>query len=293
MEKTFLLCGQTDSGKSTFAGHVLYLCGGFYDGNIDHDARKCKYSELVDTASGVLEHNKTKTVNHTDIDFVFNGKKYKLIDTPGHQIYIRQLAEGLFTFPLNAICLVISSIPKEFYAGFERGTVKEDMLLARSTGCPNLIVLFNKVDLDPPTDEMIELVTSYAKKLRYLQVKVLKISAFSDKNFDSFFECLDGLPEVKRSKLENVTGTKCKANMSFHTSEFITAGYRCNLHSPFGEHQIEIEKLIKNDSPQVMVKGSDPYCIEINFLNKTDYCIGAMIVLRSDTSTIGFGKIIG
>lgn len=297
---TFLLCGQTDAGKSTIAGHILYNSGYFSDPDcpytthipkdFEDSRRKSKYSELLDIVNGDIEDNKSKTVYYTELEFSYNGKRYTMIDTPGHQIYIRQLIEGLFSRPLDAICLVVSSIEKEFYESFERGTVKEDLLLARSTGCSTLFILFNKIDVNVPTNEMIEIITDYSKTLRYKNIKVLNISGYNGDNLMTF---LDRIPNsVQRVKNDTVhTSFTITTTVSMHTKDLCTAGYVCILHHSSGEYSVEIEQIKLKGKVVPWIKTTDPHEVKFTLKKSITYSPQDRIVLRNSTDTIGFGVI--
>jgi translation elongation factor EF-1alpha len=283
--KRFLLCGQTDSGKSTIAGHILYKCGYFDERRVISE-KKSKWSELLDEVNGELGANKSKTIYFTELEFEHNGSEYVMFDTPGHHIYIRQLVSGLFTTSLSAICLVVSSIQKEFVEGFEKGTVKEDLLLARSTGCSTLFVLFNKIDVVEPTQEMIECIRSYAKKLRYKDIRIFPLSGYTGTSLLSFLECIPVIqdPPMRESTRSNTL----TCTLSLHTTDLITAGYRCNLHMSSGEYQVTVDRIRTKAGPLVFVKGSDPVIITFTG-DGLVYSVGDKVVLRNSTETIGFG----
>lgn len=291
--RNFLLLGQTDAGKSTIAGHLLYTVGYFADEHLELDTKKKScYSELLDRTNGELSDNKSKTVYFDSFEFNHNGNPYVLIDTPGHQIYIRQLIEGLFSTPLSAVCLVISSIEKEFHESFERGTVKEDLLLARSTGCATLTILFNKTDINPASPEMIEIITAHAKKLRFKNINVFHVSGMTGANLTSFLESIPACP-VRAEPKQTIKEKNITAVVSIHTRDIFSAGYRCNVHSVRGEFQMCVEAITDlRGKPIVFVRGSDPVRITLEHQFPIEYAAGDKLILRNSVETIGFGSVV-
>lgn len=295
---SFLLCGQTDSGKSTIAGRLLYENNFFdhdssyrqYIENIEENQSKSKFSILMDLIDGELLNNKTKTTDFNVCRF-FNQKRscdYTLIDTPGHQLYIRALISGLYHTEINLICIVLSSLSDEFKTSFDRGTVKEDLLLARSVGCKNVLIVWNKIDLAQPTVEMEEAIGDYCKKLRFSTINSVFVSGYCGTNLDSI---LDYVPlETKVIEdLETKDSDKPELTVCFHNieGELISRGYRCILHHISGEYECEITKINKH----VFIKDSNPKEISVKLNRKCPLSKKDRILLRTGSKTLGFGLV--
>lgn len=312
---SFLLCGQTDSGKSTISGHLLCLVHYFEQRIIDQTRvsnAKNKYSTLLDTDDVELElasKDKTKTAAFINFDFEFNDKKFRLIDTPGHKIYIRSMIEGLFHSQLRAACLVVSAIEDEFYAGI-RGTTLEDMLLARASGCKHLIVLWNKTDVAKPSKTMQELIMYEAKMMSWASVQELYVSGYSGEGLFDMLNLVEALPEEKRSELKPLPLTQtfnCK--VIFKTNQLITAGFTAVMHyaqqstieiehaSPRQteaqhvegrEIEFEIEKI----KGARMIRDTKPYDLVIKTAQPIQLHSKQRIIMRTGSETIGFGAIL-
>lgn len=213
MVKTVLICGQTDAGKSTILGNLIYKYG-FFDEisnkseirtllkNLDSSASNDKYSKLMDYfINGIEEEgkNKTKTKECNGCLVTCNDQQYMLVDTPGHMIYIRAMIEGLFSYNVHIVTLVISAMPDEFNMSFSKGTVKQDLKLARATGCTNLLLLFNKCDCPEASEayakgNIVSIIEKYAKRLRFDTVKCLDVSGLTSLNIENIITTLDTFP---------------------------------------------------------------------------------------------------
>jgi elongation factor 1-alpha len=318
---SFLLCGQTDVGKSTVAGHLLYKVGYFnnlnaddakfyrkeletlrapsgrFQENIEASVSKSKFSILMDLMDGEISVNKTKTQEFNVCEFAHNDKQYKIIDTPGHKLYIRSLIEGLFRTELDCICLTISSRENEFQESFDRGTVKEDLLLSRSTGCKNLIILWNKTDLYTPSESMINVLSDYIKQLSFKNVVHLNVSGYTG---DGLFDILNEIDKFRNPDKISIVPVK-KIVDSFTAecmffikdlSVLISIGYRFIIHTVSGEYEVEINKITNKTGKQVIVvRDSSPVTVECKCDKKMETSNKDRLICRDKDFTIGFGMV--
>ncbi len=126
---SFVLIGHVDHGKTTLGEKILEFYG------------------IRDRLDSEEEKIRSKTQEFT---FIKLTDQLRLIDTPGHQSYIRSMIEGLSRFEGSVAVLMVSAREQEFEKGFERGQIKEDIILARSLGLLHLIVFITKTDLYLP-----------------------------------------------------------------------------------------------------------------------------------------------
>lgn len=309
---SFLLTGQTDSGKSTIAGHLLLKTGYFntlpdedrkayrvHLDNMESNKSKSKYSILMDLLDGEVLNNKTKTQEFSIHEFMYNDLKYKLIDTPGHQLYIRSLLEGLFHVNPNVICLVVSCIDTEFNESWERGTVKEDLLLSRSIGCKHLVVLWNKYDLAQPSQSIQNKLNTFCKGLKFNTIDPLFVSGYTGENLLNILEYVSKYSnervETKESK-ENVSNQISVKGLFFleDKSLLISRGLQFVLHHSSGEYDVEIQAIKdKNQKNIVIVRNNELLEISLNVTNtKINYTPGSKVIFRYQKKTIGFGVIL-
>lgn len=305
---TILFTGQTDAGKSTIIGHLLYKLGYFEEVSgkirthlktINENKSSAKWSYIMDVLSGgiITDANKNKTTHFIECDVFIQDKEFTIIDTPGHQIYIRQLVAGLFSRPIDWVCVVVSCIPEEFITSWKKGTVREDMLLARATGCTNINVVWNKSDLHHRTDEQQKMVDKYIKKLQFKIVKHTNVSGLTGDNIDSVLD-VEPVARVDVKEHEPVSCDIVNMNVCFPDIErlndkgkVITKGFSCVMHSVDGESEVEIIGICKERKPVRMIRNGDMYVIKVKS-DKPILCrSGSRIILRIDGETIAFGKI--
>lgn len=215
--KTFVLVGDVDHGKSSTAGQLLYQVGYISPHEfkvIEEKAKEdkmesWKYARILDIWEEERVRGKTQESN--SITFSYQGKEYKLIDTPGHKHFIRHMINCLFEEAIVG-CLVISV--REFESSFERGQTKEDLLLLRASGIEQIIILLNKMDYiewdQKKYDEYVQQLQDYIKKLRFKKVEYVPISAYYGINLiekggaewvqSSFLDLLDIFEPTLRKK---------------------------------------------------------------------------------------------
>lgn len=285
---SFLLCGQTDAGKSTIAGHLLCKVGLFEE---PRDSGRSKWSSLLDIYEDEKEFGKTKTHEYSDYDFNYNDRNYTLIDTPGHLIYIREMISALFSKPIDLIVLVISSLEEEFNTSFIKGTVKEDLLLARSVGCDKLLICWNKCDLNKCSVEMKESLENWCKKLRYKRIDHLDVSGYHGDNILNILDYVDERKVVDVS-LDEFVEDKLKLNCALYLpgGVVLSSGFICIMHHINGEYEIEVKNIT---SKKKIIIGSGEVCeMVVKTDRKLKFSKGDKIILRKDKNTIGYGKII-
>jgi translation elongation factor EF-1alpha len=203
------------------------------------------------------------------------------------------LIEGLYKKHIDLICIIVSSIPSEFEGSFNKGTVKEDMLLARSVGCKNLLIVWNKIDMNEPTEQMKLQLNTYAKKLRYTTIQSIFVSGYKG---DNILSILDHVPNDNKNDNKNNDDTKeetklsnlININVCFHTSDLITNGYICMLHHITGEYECEVVKIFKKQ----FIRDDTPSKIKLRLKTKITYSMKDKIILRKNQDTIGFGIIL-
>jgi translation elongation factor EF-Tu-like GTPase len=286
---SFLLLGQTDSGKSTIAGNLLYQAG--YFSKVNEELKKIKWSSLLDIEEEI-RYGKTKTHEYSYYDFQYKEKNYKLIDTPGHLIYIRSLIEGLFSHEIDLIVLVISSIQNEFKESFTNGTVKEDLLLSRSVGCKNLLVCWNKSDIEIKNENMMKELESYIKKLRFKNVNHIDVSGFFGTNVLSILNFIPEKQNDEEKKFQDKILKKIKTKLCIILPEnnlcyIFSKGFSFVLHHNSGEYEAEVINMNKHF---ISSNGECNACIK---LNKEISCKNNdKIILRKHCFTIGYGLIL-
>lgn len=295
-----LIFGHVDHGKSTLAGHLLYKVGKFSQHDVEQaekeaDALKmsrCKWSFLLDACNE--ERAKGKTHDYAVVPFEHDGQNYELIDTPGHQAFVRAAIAGMaygLEKTSGRVCgiVIVSVIPNEFEAAFERGMLKEQCILARAAGVENIVVTMNKIDkgLDNYENIMSKM-KAFLKQLRFKKVEYVKTSGFCGDGLDDLLTSATALcnknVELKKSAQTATETDRARTRFRILNCEgIISAGFECVAHIGTAECKalvIEMEKVFAR-------KGEQVTCL-FGFDDKVQIGEGTRIILRQKQYTIGY-----
>ena len=317
--KKFVAVGHVDLGKSTLCGHLLYKCGYIDEREMNKIREKAKkdnmekwvWSRVLDIYEEEMERGKTH--EFTTVEFEYKGNQYQLIDTPGHRSFVRSMIEGI-SEDVNIAVVLVSVAENEFEASFERGMLKEHIILAKAVGIENLLVLANKMDLIDWDEKLckkaIKKVTKYlVKDLKWDRTKlsVVPISALNGEGLldtdgipdwykgKSFFGTLDAIPETKRASSRDIVlpdepTTRYTVDITILNTggAAITVGYNCVMHFNGTESEISIEKI---KGKPVLRSGSETMCV-IELPYKETIGIGTRVIFRKDDYTVGYGKVV-
>jgi len=315
--KKFVAIGHVDTGKSCLCGHLLYKCGYVDERNMDIIRRKAKqdkmekwvWSRVLDIYEEEMEKGKTHEFN--TVDFSWNDQNYQLIDTPGHQKFVRSMIEGI-SEDVNIAMLLISMKDNEFESSFERGMLKEHLVLARAVGIEHLVVVANKMDLidwdQKECKKKVLKVTKYlVKELGWPKenLHVVPISAFEGVGLvnkegipewykgKSLIETLNDIPSSSRNSIHGDTletdRFRVDINILNTNGSIVSAGYTCFMHYNGLESEIVIDKI--DGKKPFLRNGNQAECV-VMARSKIKIGEGTRIILRKNDYTVGFGKVI-
>jgi small GTP-binding protein len=308
----FVAIGHVDMGKSCLCGRLLYKSGFVTEhemGQIRDKAEregmsKWVWSRVLDIYEEEMQKGKTHEFN--EIGFSLNDRGYTLVDTPGHQTFVRSMIAGI-NRDINVAVLLVSVAENEFIAGFERGMLKEHTILSRAVGIEHLIVTINKMDLVNWSQEIyldrVDQIKKFLKKLWPMdKVRFIPISAFNGIGLTdlsgmpdwcdrkSFIDLLNEIPIKQKSdkSTEKIKSDLIKAQIKIlGLKSIMTKGYDCVAHIQDREYEIEV-----TDMDKLYGKTGDILKCQIKFRYSVELPTNARIILRKDDTTIGFGKII-
>jgi translation elongation factor EF-1alpha len=320
----FVAIGHVDTGKSAICGHLLYKCGYIDERTMDKIRIKAKadgmekwiWSRILDIYEE--EQLRGKTHQFNTVKWTYDGKSYELIDTPGHQRFVRSMIEGI-SGNVNIAVLLVSMIDNEFEASFGKGMMKEHLTLAKAIGIKHLIVLANKMDVIDWDENLcktkIKTITKFLlqdlhwnrEHLYVVPISALYGTGLLDTSGmpawykgKSFIKTLDDIKDIN-----NESAVTCEDIVVVNISDrfvvnltvlntkdsVITIGYQCIIHIHGNEYECEIQKikeikgkpfLIGGDTTQCVIKIDS--CIELNTHSK--------VIIRKEESTIGYGTIV-
>ena len=146
---------------------------------------KWKYARILDIFEEEMARGKTHDFN--EIELNYNNQQVILVDTPGHQSFVRAMINGI-SRNVNTAIILTSMIENEFESSFVRGMLKEHIILARCIGIENIIIVANKMDViewnqDIMNDRLKPLLT-FIKKigLNTKNINIVPLSAWDGIN---------------------------------------------------------------------------------------------------------------
>lgn len=333
MKKKFVAIGHVDTGKSALCGHLLYKCGYVDEREMDKIRVKAQqdgmekwvWSRVLDIYEE--EQLRGKTHQYATVEFKFGDKSYELIDTPGHKSFVRSMIEGISNAHVNIAVLLVSMLENEFESSFERGMLKEHLLLTKAVGIEHIVVLANKMDAIDWSEKLckdkIKTITKYlVGDLQWDRSKlsVVPISAFQGVGLldtkgcpdwykgKSFIETLDSIPDVvpisneclapKLPPPTNRPTNRYTVDISvLNTGGLaITVGYNCIMHYDGNECEIVIEKIQGKTkvTDTVVLRNGSPQtkCVVQLMLTTEAIAANTRLIFRKDDYTVGYGTII-
>lgn len=159
--KSFVVIGHVDAGKSTLLGRILYDVGAVDGKTLNKLTREAEKAGKGSFALAWImdqtteERSRGVTVDICATHFETKTTRFTAIDAPGHKDFVPQTISGLTQ--ANYAVVVIDSISGEFESGFNMdGQTKEHTLLARFLGIEKIIVVVNKMDKENWSRERFE-----------------------------------------------------------------------------------------------------------------------------------------
>lgn len=202
-EKSFVIIGHVDAGKSTLMGRILYDLGTVDAKTVNKLVREAEKSGKGSFALAWImdqtteERSRGVTIDICATSFETTKTKFTAIDAPGHKDFVPQMIGGVSQ--ADMALLVVDSITGEFEAGFNMdGQTKEHTLLAKNLGIDKICVAVNKMDKENWSEHRFEDI-----KGQLLQFLTGEDVGFQKENV--FFVPISGLTGVNVVKNDNST----------------------------------------------------------------------------------------
>lgn len=305
----FVLLGHVDHGKSSLGGAILIQTGVVDERDIEKAKKEADangrsswwLAYLLD--EDINERLTGKTHQYMTKEIPIEGKRYELIDVPGHQKLVTEMIEGVSRADIGV--LVCSARKGELEQGL-RGQTMEHAVICRGMGLAKLIVAVNKMDeLDWSLDEFERIkstVMAKIKALKFVSVTFVPVSALHGDNISTrkfpdlpcLFELITATT-VNRNRLGHVpilVTTTFTATMVFMRLEqlLISRGFECVLHSGSTTTGVTICKL--NKLRFITPKHEGEPITTTFTLHTPNLELKTFFILRLGDITIGVGRII-
>ncbi|CAH6419366.1 GTP-binding protein [uncultured virus] len=327
ISKRFLLTGHVDHGKSSLGGQLLYQCGALDEREVQKIFEQAEQEKMYSFRWARLldinteERERGVTIESNEIEFDYHNDKYKLIDTPGHKLYIRHLIEAIYrnTADGNVIgVLVLSALPSELEAAMSSGQVKEDILLLRAVGVDSIVVAINKLDkyewlTEQPCrareafDKTKNTIFPMLKSARYKQIAFAACSGLEgkgiiDRSFTDIPPLMDSIIDLSATVTSNKGALKSLELSTISAEIFIlncnifSPGYIGMIHMNQGEYSFtvdEVKKLstTKKTKSMPFIKTGDRGRVMLTLSDKIMVNDKDRIVLRNSDRTIAYGVV--
>lgn len=301
----FVLIGSVNHGKSTLAGRLL-VGSKTIDGQVIDKIKKksdeFKLSHLLDTDDN--ERMRCKTYSMNKAQFEYQGKKYEIIDVPGHKELVSEMILG--TSLADIAILVISIRSKEYNSGL-LGQSIEHALLAKAMGIDSLVIAINKIDtIDWNKSIYDKLVADFSKRIkkyRFKHVKFVPISALLGENiFErygnqlvnySLIEAINTIPIISRkTTLIQPNDNMIQGRFLFYDiPNIITSGFICKLRSNTQLYDAEIVSIKNGPYAFVSSNNSKGTMVHVILTLSTNKDISTNAILRNANRTIAIGQL--
>lgn len=304
--KQFVIVGHVDDGKSTFAGHLLYLTGCIDEHTLNVTREEAErdgmgswvWARLTDILDSERRRGKTQEIN--SIEFNHNDQKYCMIDTPGHETLIPVMVSSLYENNINVrdvIGVVMVSV-SSFTKSFDRGSFKEDVLLLRASGITRLIIAINKMDVISwdmsQYNACVSSIRSFVKALRFKDVQFVPISALSGDNIVTrhqkdercFMEILSSMTTEEETAVRHETQETrvLRGIIQAFNLSFLSAGSRAVLHTSSGVVTMVIDKL----QPDILRSNERGRARIITSSPIRTFTSQSLIIRSSSNETLGY-----
>ena len=192
-----VVIGHVDSGKSTLMGHLLHLLRVTDEKQLrkqtkiaqEQGKKSFAFAFTLDATDEERERGITMDVGIAS--FETEHRRFTILDAPGHKDFVPNMISG--TSQADMGILVIDSSKGEFEKGFSaNGQTKEHVLLAKSLGIVELVIVVNKCD------------TIQWNQERYNDIKATLSPFLSQVGYTCLFIPISGLDGLNiTTRLEN------------------------------------------------------------------------------------------
>ncbi|BAU80076.1 conserved putative translation elongation factor 1-alpha [Tokyovirus A1] len=196
---SIVFLGHVDAGKSSLCGTILVDTKRVDPRALSQVEREAEESAGKSWGRAFLfdtdpeERRRGKTIEVGREVFEWSGKRWTILDAPGHRNYVPNAIEGIVG--ADICVLVISARKGEFEAGLsEEGQTLEHLTLVKAFGVPRLVVFINKMDsVGWDQKRYNEIVRETKKRLvergfTPINVAFVPGSGFSSENVSAKFE---------------------------------------------------------------------------------------------------------
>lgn len=317
----FCMFGQVDVGKSTCAGHLIKLTNGIASHDFEKIKEKCvKDRTMTQLYSRILDVNEEEQIKGKTHEFSITKLSHKnhsfeLLDTPGHKAFIRELINCISQYEVGGVCNVVgccilSAKEGEFESGLNGGQTKEDLIIAKSLGIDDLIVLVNKLDTHQPREQpdrynkIVKQITPFVRDTcKFKSVTYLPVSGYEGLGLidvypyiEASVSFIDALVSTSRNlSTRQVKKVQPKDDQSSVIVNFrvmqcenvIAPGFTCVVHYNGKEYDCVVEKI----KGKRFLRSRESGLCKFGFNPSVNVTVASRMLVRSATMTLGYATI--
>lgn len=188
-----VIAGHVDHGKSTLIGRLLHDAGCLPPEKVAELQASAKKRHIEDIEWSFLldsfqdERNQNVTIDSSQVFFAYQGKRFQIIDAPGHAAFIKNAITGASC--ADAAVLMIDAVE-----GMGQQTWRHAHFL-QVMGLRQLIVAVNKMDLvsyDP--ERFFQIKTAIESYMRKLGLKIDHVVPLSAAKGENILEITNSMP---------------------------------------------------------------------------------------------------
>lgn len=282
-----IIFGHVNAGKSTLVGQLLKKTGVITSHEAEQVARTCQKGSELSALSDISEEERQSgnTVDINRLEIPYAGSVIRLIDTPGHQLFIPAMIAGCETASLGL--WMISAKDNEWEVSIEQSL--EHLLIVRGLGITQLIIGLNKIDTVPSYDLPKRSAERVAKKLAFRDIRVAPISAYHDVGLDRLLQWL-AEPTVADLRLTETVKRKTIAVEGKNLAPLLVIGKEGVLYTKTAECRGKLLSL----GSKTFCRANEVVTMIWELEAEVTYDVGSAVIIRDPVSnkTVVFGKIL-
>lgn len=210
---SFVIVGHVDHGKSTLIGRLFYDTGSLPDGKYEQLVAVAErrgvafeFANLMDALQA--ERNQNITIDTAQIWFRWQGRRYVIIDAPGHKEFVKNMVTGAAR--ADAAMVIIDA-----QEGVREQSRRHGFLLTL-LGIDQVIVVVNKMDLVGFSQAAFQAVADqYVAFLASLGVTPLAVLPASARGGDNIAQKSAAMPWYGgRTVLEALSSLRAAASLA-------------------------------------------------------------------------------
>jgi len=187
-----VVVGHVDHGKSTLLGRLMLDCGRVPEERIETVKKVCAGKGIAFEPAFFFdalqeEQEQGISIDTTRVNFDFDGRRFLLIDAPGHLEFLKNMTSGASEADFGVVVV-------DCHEGIKSQTARHLRILA-VLGISEIVVAVNKLDMVNHDQSVFDRVSAEIRELAEVEnlncVEIIPISALHGENITTSCDKLD------------------------------------------------------------------------------------------------------